>query len=74
MLFGGLNWCRYISQAGGGLGRHVKMQTGHGKADCNGEQGKDCYWGISMLAGRGEGRRGYVGSMDWVGEMRRAGI
>ena len=21
------------------------MQTGHGNSDCNGKQGKDCYWG-----------------------------
>ena len=35
---------------GGWMGRHGKMQTGHGKVDCNVEQGKDCYWRISMLA------------------------
>ena len=33
------------AKLGGGWGRHEKMQTGHGKAGGNGEQGKDGYWG-----------------------------
>ena len=58
-----------------GWGRHGKMQKKHGKAGCNGEQGKDCYWeDFNASIGRGGERRGYVGSMVWVGVMRQAGI
>ena len=45
----------------GGWGRHGEVQAGHGKADCNGEQGKDRYWGgfnASIGRGGGEGRGG----------------
>ena len=38
------------------------MQTGHGKAGGNGEQGKYCYWGdFNASIGRGGGRRGVCG-------------
>ena len=68
---------------GGGWGRHGKMQTGHGKAGCNGEQGKNCYWGdFNACIERGGERRGVCAKyglgrgneasrdlVDWCEEM-----
>ena len=55
------------AQLGGGWGWHGEMQTGHGKAGSNGEQGKDRHWGdFNASIGRRGG--GYEGSMVWVGK------
>ena len=71
------------AKLGGRWGRHGEMQTAHGKADYNGEQGKDCYWGdfndsigrgVCGKYGLGRGNEAGRDLVDWCEELGMAHV